>query len=114
MEKRQDKITFSRSLRKHQTNAEKVLWAKLRNRQTGIKFRRQQPLGQYIVDFVSFEKRLVIEVDGGQHNNPSAIQDDSERTSWLQLNGYSVIRFWSNEVLTNIEGVLAKIYEVLK
>jgi very-short-patch-repair endonuclease len=115
MKKRQDKIMFSRSLRQRQTDAEKVLWTRLRNKQlTGIKFRRQQLLGPYIVDFVSFDKSLIIEVDGGQHNQSPAIQGDVERTNWLQVNGYRVIRFWSNEVLTNLEGVLARIYEALK
>jgi len=114
MKKRQDKISFSRSLRQHQTDAEKLLWTRLRNKQIGVKFRRQQLLGPYIVDFVSFDKMLIIEINGGQHNKPSAMIKDAERTIWLQKNGYRVIRFWSNEVLANIEGVLTRIYELLK
>ena len=70
----------------------------------GVKFRRQQPIGKYIVDFVSFEKRIVIELDGGQH---SAEQErDRERDNWLSKQGFKVLRFWDNEVLNNIEGVL--------
>jgi len=70
----------------------------------GVKFRRQQPIGKYIVDFVSFEKRIVIELDGGQH---SAEQErDRERDNWLSKQGFKVLRFWDNEVLQNLEGVL--------
>jgi len=69
-----------------------------------VKFRRQQPIGKYIVDFVSFEKRIVIELDGGQH---SAEQErDRERDNWLSKQGFKVLRFWDNEVLQNLEGVL--------
>jgi len=70
----------------------------------GVKFRRQQPIGKYIVDYVSFEKRIVIELDGGQH---SAEQErDRERDNWLSKQGFKVLRFWDNEVLQNLEGVL--------
>ena len=71
----------------------------------GLKFRRQQPIGPYVVDFVSFERRLVVEVDGGQHDQPDVRVADTERTLWLERNGYRVLRFWNNEVLGNLEGV---------
>ena len=105
-------IIMARDLRNKQTEAEKMLWLKVRNLQlNGVKFRRQQPIGQYIVDFVSFEKKLVIEVDGGQHNEPSTAVQDNERTLWLEDEGYKVIRFWNNEILENMEGVLTSIME---
>ena len=102
----QKKITkLARGLRKSHTDAELLLWKYLRTRQMdGVKFRRQQPIGKYIVDFVSFEKRIVIELDGGQH---SAEQErDRERDNWLSKQGFKVLRFWDNEVLQNLEGVL--------
>ncbi len=71
-------------------------------------------MGTYIVDFVSFEKKLVVELDGGQHNDEEALEKDNERTTWLEDKGYKVLRFWNNEVLTNIEGVLEKIGETLQ
>ncbi|PIV20416.1 MAG: DNA (cytosine-5-)-methyltransferase [Deltaproteobacteria bacterium CG_4_8_14_3_um_filter_45_9] len=96
---------LARGLRKSHTDAELLLWKYLRTRQMdGVKFRRQQPIGKYIVDFVSFEKRIVIELDGGQH---SAEQErDRERDNWLSKQGFKVLRFWDNEVLQNLEGVL--------
>lgn len=71
-------------------------------------------MGTYVVDFVSFEKRLVIELDGGQHKDEQVMEKDNERTKWLENKGYKVLRFWNNEILTNIEGVLEKISEYLK
>ena len=102
--------SLARKLRKEQTNAERTLWAKLKNRQLeGVKFRRQQPIGPYIVDFVTFEKNLVLEIDGGQHNEEEMIKMDEDRTIYLKRSGYQVLRFWDNEVFMNIEGVLQKI-----
>lgn len=107
--------TLARKLRRRQTEAERSLWMGLRNRQLeGVKFRRQQPIGPYIVDFVSTEKRLIVEVDGGQHNEEGIEGKDEERTLWLKGQGYRVLRFWNNEVLSNIEGVLERIRENLK
>jgi very-short-patch-repair endonuclease len=106
---------FARLLRRKQTNAEKKLWRNLRSKQfEALKFRRQQPMGTYIVDFVSFEKKLVIELDGGQHNEKEAMEKDNERTMWLEDKGYRVLRFWNNEVMANIEGILEKISESMK
>ena len=104
---------FAKSLRKKTTHAEKQLWHRLRARQLyGYKFRRQQPIGPYIVDFVNFEKKVVVELDGGQHAKQKA--QDNERTNWLGAQGYSVLRFWNNDVLNNIEGVLAMIQKRLE
>jgi len=96
---------IAKELRRRSTEAEKALWAKLRNRQLeGGKFRRQQAVGPYIVDFVCFEKMLVIEVDGGQHAVDR--ESDRRRNSWFASQGFRVMRFWNNEILSNIEGVL--------
>ena len=88
----------ARQLRKSLTDAERVLWNILRNRQVlGYRFRRQAPIGPYIVDFVCFENRLVIEVDGGQHVEQADY--DADRTGWLEGAGYRVMRFWNSQVL---------------
>ena len=90
------------------SDAEQVLWNFLRSRQVaGLKFRRQHPFGNYILDFVCLEKKLVIEVDGGQHGQ-QAVYDES-RTQALQAAGFCVLRFWNNEVLKEIESVKEKI-----
>ena len=84
------------------------MWRRLRARQLeGIKFRRQQPIGNFIVDFVSFEKRIVIELDGGQHAITKSRDNDRDR--WLADKGFIVMRFWNNDVLDNLDGVLAVI-----
>ena len=98
-------IRTSRLLRKNSTDAERILWQYLRaKRMEGVKFRRQQPFGKYIVDFISFSKKLVIEVDGGQH----ALQKEKDevREQYIKGEGFRVLRFWNNEVLQNIEGVI--------
>ena len=98
----------ARKLRTNQTDAEAKIWRLVRAKQIeGLKFRRQHPIQQYIVDFICPERKLIIELDGGQH--AQAIEYDEKRTQFLESKGYTVIRFWNNEVLTNIEGV----YEVL-
>jgi very-short-patch-repair endonuclease len=103
----------ARKLRRNFTDAEMKLWKHLRNRLTGgQKFRRQQPIGKYIVDFVCFEKRLIVEVDGGQQGERAAY--DSERTAWLESRGFRVLRFWNNEVLQDIEIVLDLIVKELE
>jgi very-short-patch-repair endonuclease len=105
---------FARNLRQAQTDAEKKLWYFLQNKNLdGMKFRRQQPIGEYIVDFVCFEKKLIIELDGSQHNDTRVEIMDNVRTFWLENEGFSVIRFWDNEVLKNIDGVLLRIQEML-
>jgi len=101
-----DKLTeFARNLRKNATYVEAILWNRIRNRQIeGTRFRRQQPIDNYIVDFVSFEKRLIIELDGGQHAESGF--EDAERDALLAASGFTVLRFWNNEVLENLEGIL--------
>lgn len=103
---------FSRKLRSEMTDAESCLWRRLRARQIhGLKFRRQHPVGKYILDFACIEARLVIEVDGGQHYELQ--NQDSKRSAWLESQGWKVLRFWNNEVLQNIEGVLAEVLNAL-
>jgi very-short-patch-repair endonuclease len=104
--------TRARALRKNPTEAERALWKHIRLRQLdGHKFRRQQSLGRYIVDFVCFEKKLVIELDGGQHSEQAAL--DSGRTAWLEAQGFRVLRFWNHEVLKNSEAVTGTIRAAL-
>ena len=91
------------------TEAEKLLWYYLRAGRFGRKFRRQVPVGPYVADFLCEDARLILEVDGGQHAD--RLLHDAERTSWLQGQGYEVMRFWNNEVLGNIEGVLITVKE---
>jgi very-short-patch-repair endonuclease len=104
---------FARALRRRSTEAEKLLWSKLRGRRfDGIKFKRQVPIANHIVDFVSLDLKFIIEVDGGQHDVRAA--QDAERTRILQEWGYHVVRFWNNDVLSNIEGVLEAILQELQ
>ena len=99
---------IARVLRKRSTNVERLLWQKLRGRQLeGYKFRRQQAIGPYIVDFVNFEKGIIIELDGGQHATDT--ERDTEREAWLKGEGFKIIRFWNNEVFQNLDGVLETI-----
>ena len=79
-----------------------------------MKFRRQESLGPYIVDFVSFESKIVVEIDGGQHNEKETRASDEERTAWLKQRGYRVLRYWNNDVLVNMDGVLSNIQEFLR
>jgi very-short-patch-repair endonuclease len=103
---------FAKILRKRPTDAEKLLWKHLRGKQLeNYKFRRQQPIDNYIVDFVCFEKRIVIEVDGGHHS--IEIKKDNERNCYLRKQGFKILRFWNNEVMRNINGVMEVIQETL-
>jgi very-short-patch-repair endonuclease len=96
-----DLVILSRNFRKRQTDAESLLWRHLRGKQVeGFRFRRQHPIGRYIVDFVCLEERLILEIDGGQHDIEK--DKDQERTNWLVTEGYRVLRFWNNDVLTNL------------
>ena len=113
--KRPRPISQARDLRQKETESEQILWSWLRNNQlNGAKFRRQQPLGNYVVDFVCFDKKLIIEIDGGQHNDDQFIEKDKERTRFLHSEGFRVIRFWNNDVLTNIDGVIIHIRRTLE
>ncbi len=102
----------ARALRKRMTDAERLLWRHLRNRELGgWKFRRQYPVGPFIVDFICVEKNVVIEVDGGQHAENEAL--DIQRSAYLNKMGYRVFRFWNNEVLQETEAVLEAIFAIL-
>ncbi len=105
--------TRARQLRARQTEAERLLWYLLRDRRlSGAKFRRQVPIGNYIVDFVCQEAKLVVELDGGQHADQVAY--DTARTEWLVSVGYRVLRFWNTDLTENEEGVLTAIYNELE
>ena len=107
-----EQIEKSRELRKNMTSQERKLWSIIKNRQFfGYRFRRQFPIGQYIVDFICREKKIIIEIDGGQHNEIKNIQYDNKRTEYLISEGYKVIRFWNNDVDKNIGGVYEKLKE---
>jgi len=112
MEKSKKLIIYAKQLRNNPTDAEKLLWYFLRCRYfKELKFRRQVPLGPYIVDFICFSKKLVIELDGGQHNEDKNILRDKNRDGWLENEGFAILRFWNDDVLRNIEGVLERILE---
>ena len=107
-----DKTILARNLRKTSTIQEKRMWNLLKNRQFyNLKFKRQQPIGNYIVDFICKEAKIIIEIDGGQHNNSKNIEYDNIRTEFLNSLGYKVIRFWNNEIYENIDGVMSKLKE---
>jgi very-short-patch-repair endonuclease len=101
---------FSRSLRKQPTDAERFLWQRLRGQQLGVGFRRQHPFLHYVLDLVCLDRKLVIEVDGGQHAEG---QRDRSRDSALQAAGFKVLRFWNNEVLTQTDAVVEQIVREL-
>ena len=106
-----DQQNFAKHLRRNMTDAERLLWRHLRShRLAGEKFRRQQPLGGYVVDFVHFGARLIVEADGGQHNTS---HHDAQRDAWLKAQGFRVLRFWNNEILLNTDDVLAVIFEAV-
>lgn len=98
---------FARNLRRESTEEETLLWQRLRNAQMGAKFRRQEPLLGYTVDFVAHDHRLIVELDGGQHAGPA--EQDRQRTRVLEQAGFRVLRFWNNEVNDNLDGVLETI-----
>jgi very-short-patch-repair endonuclease len=104
----------ARQLRRNQTDAERQLWFRLRDRQlAGHKFRRQVALGTFVVDFLCFDARIVVELDGGQHGDSKQQASDHARTTWLASQGYRILRFWNHEILDNMEGVLVTITEAL-
>ena len=100
----------ARALRKTMTNAERKLWAALRGKQLdGLRFRRQHPIGVYVVDFVCLERRLVIKVDGGPHGERKQAAFDRQRTEWLTAEGYYVLRFWNRDVMLSLDDCLTAI-----
>jgi very-short-patch-repair endonuclease len=102
----------ARQLRRTSTDVERRIWSVLRDRRLSrYKFRRQHPIGPYVVDFACTKHALVIELDGGQHADSAS---DACRTAWLESHGWSVIRFWNNDVLNNTDGVIETILRVLQ
>jgi very-short-patch-repair endonuclease len=101
----------ARSLRRRQTDAERKLWWALRARRLeGVKFKRQVPVGRYIADFMSFECKLIVELDGNQH--AEQIEYDERRTRWLEAQGYRVVRYWNADVLLGIGSVAEEIWRI--
>ena len=109
-----NKITLdrSRNLRKKTTPQEIIFWSRIKNRKfKNLKFRRQYPLGKYILDFICLDKKLIIELDGWQHSEQESY--DMERTKYLEKLGFRVVRIWNGEINTNLEGVFLKLEELL-
>ncbi|MEI7999135.1 MAG: DUF559 domain-containing protein [Candidatus Omnitrophota bacterium] len=107
---KKERTVHAKKLRNNLTETEKYLWYELKCKKLSVKFRRQTIIGEYIVDFVCFMKRLVVEIDGGQH---AKCESDKIRDRWLKAQGFEVLRFWNHEVLSNREGVITKIIERL-
>ena len=104
----------AKEMRKRPTQAESIMWGFLCNNQTGVKFRRQHIIGDYIVDFVCLRAKLVIEIDGGIHSEPNQIAHDQVRTEFLTSKGYNIMRFKNEEILFNSEGILKYIESWIK
>lgn len=110
MRENKRKISFARKLRNNLTDTEKVLWYYIKSRQVqNLKFRRQAPIGPYIVDFVCYSIKLIIELDGSQHRDKENMVRDQKRDDWLRKQGFKILRFWDNEILENINGVMEEI-----
>lgn len=106
-----NQLHHAKELRTNMTDAERLLWHHLRaHRFNGKKFRRQQPLGPFIVDFVHFDSRVIIEADGGQHNDSKS---DKARDAWLKSQGFHVLHFWNNDIFRNTDGVLQTIFDAV-
>jgi very-short-patch-repair endonuclease len=105
------KLTHTaRRLRRDSTDVERKLWSRLRSRQMeGVKFVRQEPIGNHIADFCARSLKLVIELDGGQHGTDDGIAADTARTEMIEAFGYRIIRFWNHEIVENFDGVLEAI-----
>jgi very-short-patch-repair endonuclease len=98
-------LKFARRLRRNQTDAERVLWFRLRDRRlAGLKFKRQVPIDRFVVDFFCADGKVIVEIDGGQHDEDR--EHDANRTSALEAMGYLVLRFWNNDVMRNTDGAL--------
>jgi len=105
-------VPTARRLRRHQTDAERILWFRLRDRRLGgWKFKRQVPIDRFFVDFFCADGKLIVEIDGGQHDQRK--EHDRNRTEVLEAMGYLVLRFWNNDVMRNTEGVLGVILDTL-
>jgi very-short-patch-repair endonuclease len=104
---------LARELRKKMTDIERLLWSKLRGKQfSGFKFRKQAPIGRFIVDFVCFDRKVVVELDGGQH--AVSVEDDKRRSEWLRSQGFRVLRFWNHEVVEDADMVMEAIWLALQ
>jgi very-short-patch-repair endonuclease len=109
------KLQFAKNLRHNQTDAEGLLWYYIRSKQLGgFRFKRQQIIGKYIVDFVCFEKKLIIELDGSQHGEIDIIKSDKIRDDFLKFRGFKILRFWNEEIFKNCYEVLDFIYYQLR
>jgi very-short-patch-repair endonuclease len=109
------KTAFARRLREQATDAERQLWTLLRARRLGgFKFRRQQPMGPYVVDFVCSTTKLVVELDGGQHSEERRVAYDEARTAFLNRIGYSVLRITNHEFFTDRDAIIERIWQMLK
>ena len=103
----------ARNLRNNQTQQERKLWSLIKNRQFyGYRFLRQYAIPPYIVDFICREKQVIIEIDGGQHNDAAALEYDRIRTEYLNSQGFKVVRFWNNDIDGNIEGVYLELEKI--
>ena len=111
----QKKLQFAKNLRHNQTDAEGLRWDYIRSKQLGgFRFKRQQIIGKYIVDFVCFEKKLIIELDGSQHGEIDIIKSDKIRDDFLKYRGFKILRFWNEEIFKNCSEVLDFIYYQLR
>ena len=104
---------FAKRNRREMTESERVLWEGLRKLNCGYHFRRQHPIGDYIADFICLKRKLVIEVDGGYHNEPQQQQNDLWRTEFMESKGYTVLRFKNEEISNNLSEVIMRIKEQL-
>ncbi|MFC3862077.1 endonuclease domain-containing protein [Deinococcus antarcticus] len=110
-ERRSPSTTVARKLRREMTPEEVMLWQNLRGKRMGVSFRRQEPMGRYVADFVCYERKLVIELDGSQHLHRA---EDRERDADMLEHGFLTLRFWNNDVRTNLSGVLERIQTTLE
>lgn len=110
----EEKLERCKKLRKNATPQEIIAWSRLRaKRFHNLKFKRQYPIGKYIVDFICLDKKLIIEIDGSQHKEKNQEIYDKERTEFLESLGFRILRFWNNEINNNLEGVFLKIEEFI-
>jgi len=102
-------VDCARKLRKTMTDVEVKLWSRLRRMQLGVRFRRQSPIGLYVADFACHDPKLIVELDGGQHNEPERKEYDERRTNWLRSQGFKVLRFWNFQINDELEAVVEQI-----
>lgn len=105
---------LARSFRRNGTKSERLVWGCLCNRGLGVKFRRQVPVGPYIVDFLSIKIKTIVEIDGQQHGDEASQAKDAERDKYLREEGYEVVRFWSRDITSNLEGCMQHLKSVVE